>query len=63
MSIATRPGFVRRLLRSFWRAATACLMAGMAFGSFVPPPPPPPPPPVEIREAGGQSRLRSRRAR
>jgi hypothetical protein len=49
-----RPSFTRRLLRGFWRATRACLMAGMAMTPFVPPPPPPPPRHAEQREAGGQ---------
>ena len=63
MSLAIRSGFVRRWLRSFWRVATTCLMAGMALAPFVPPPPPPPRPPIEIREDAGQARRRPVRRR
>ncbi len=53
-----RPRLVRRLLRAFWRATRACLMAGMSMTPFVPPPPPPPPRHAEQREAGGQQHER-----
>jgi len=62
MSLAIR-SVVRRWLRSFWRVATTCLMAGMALAPFVPPPPPPPRPPIEIREDARQARRRPVRRR
>ena len=56
MSNAIRSGLARRVLRTLWRASTACLVLGVALAPSAPPPPPPPPPHVEVRERGGQPR-------